>query len=229
LTIGKLGATVANAVVLGSSSDGLGGTVTLTNAGQWAGLQVKLDDGTVVTGAQILASAIKPDNLTLTGTTKADKLTGKDGNDTLSGLAGNDTLAGGKGNDSLIGGKGNDTYLFNRGDGQDVIVDTDSTLFNSDLLKLGGATSKQLWLTKSGKDLSIQILGTQDKVMVQNWFAGSSNQVEKITASDGKSLSAAKVNALVNAMASFTPPADAASVPANTPAAVTKLIASSWA
>jgi hypothetical protein len=52
--------------------------------------------------------------------------------------------------------------------------------------------------------------------------------VEKITASDGKSLSAAKVNALVNAMASFTPPADAASLPANTPAAVAKLVASSW-
>jgi Ca2+-binding RTX toxin-like protein len=147
----------------------------------------------------------------------------------LSGLAGNDTLAGGKGNDSLIGGKGNDTYLFNRGEGQDVIVDTDSTWFNSDLLKVGGATSKQLWLTRSGSNLDIKILGTTDKVTVQNWFAGSSNQVEKITASDGKSLSASKVQALVNAMASFTPPADAASLPANTPTAVTKLIASSWA
>jgi hypothetical protein len=104
-----------------------------------------------------------------------------------------------------------------------VIVDTDS-----DLLKLGGATSRQLWLTRSGKDLSIQILGSKDTVTVQNWFAGSANQVEKITASDGKSLSASKVQALVNAMASFTPPADAASLPTNTPAAVTKLVASSW-
>jgi hypothetical protein len=86
-----------------------------------------------------------------------------------------------------------------------------------------------LWLTKGGTDLSIQILGTQDKVTVQNWFAGSANQVEKITASDGKSLSASKVNALVNAMASFKPPADAASLPADTPAAVTKLVTSSWA
>jgi Ca2+-binding RTX toxin-like protein len=186
-------------------------------------------DGKTLTGAQVLAAATRPKDLTLTGTTGKDTLTGGDGNDTLSGLAGNDTLAGGKGNDSLIGGKGNDTYLFNRGDGQDVIVDTDSTFFNSDLLKLGGATSKQLWLTKTGKDLDIKILGTQDKVTVQNWFAGSANQVEKITASDGKSLSASKVQALVNAMASFTPPADAASLPANTPTAVTKLIASSWA
>jgi len=52
-----------------------------------------------------------------------------------------------------------------------------------------------LWLTKGGKGLNIQLLGTQDKVTVQNWFAGSSDQVEKITASDGKSLSASKVNA----------------------------------
>jgi hypothetical protein len=86
-----------------------------------------------------------------------------------------------------------------------------------------------LWLTKSGSNLDIKILGTTDKVTVQNWFAGSSNQVEKITASDGKSLSASKVQALVNAMASFLPPTDGANLPADTPAAITKLIASSWA
>jgi len=230
VVIGKLGATAANTVVLKLNNAGKATTdsITLDNAGTWAGLKLSFADGTSLTGADILVSATKVDNLSLTGTTKADALTGGDGNDTLSGLAGNDTLAGGKGNDSLIGGKGNDTYLFNRGDGQDIIVDTDSTLFNSDWLKLGGATSKQLWLTKSGSNLDIKILGTSDKVTVQNWFAGSSNQVEKITASDGKSLSASKVNALVNAMASFTPPADAASLPANAPAAITKLVASSW-
>jgi len=164
----------------------------------------------------------------LDGGTDNDLLDGGPGADTLAGGAGADTLSGGVGQDSLLGGKGNDTYFFSRGDGQDVIVDTDSDLLNSDLLKLGGATSRQLWLTRSGKDLSIQILGSKDTVTVQNWFAGSANQVEKITASDGKSLSASKVQALVNAMASFTPPADAASLPTNTPAAVTKLVASSW-
>jgi len=155
-------------------------------------------------------------------------LNGNWGDDTLTGGLGNDTLAGGKGNDSLVGGKGNDTYLFNRGDGQDVIVDTDSTLFNSDLLKIGGATSNQLWLYQANNDLEISIIGTPDIVTVQNWFAGSRNQVEKITASDGKSLSASKVSALVNAMSSFFLPPDATSIPANTPAAITKLVASSW-
>jgi Ca2+-binding RTX toxin-like protein len=226
LSIGKLGATGADIEVLSLQG---GGSITLDQFSTLNGLKLRFDDGKTLAWSDIKAAATKPDNLTLNGTAKADALTGKDGNDTLNGLAGNDTLAGGKGNDSLIGGKGNDTYLFNRGEGQDVIVDTDSTWFNSDLLKVGGATSKQLWLTKSGSNLDIKILGTSDKVTVQNWFAGSANQVEKITAGDGKSLSASKVNALVNAMASFTPPADAASLPANTPAALTKLVASSWA
>jgi Ca2+-binding RTX toxin-like protein len=227
LQVDRIDPTKPNQVVI--RIKGSTDSVTIDNLTEASGLSVLLPGiYPGLTGAEILALANKPDPMTLTGTTKADNLTGKDGDDTLSGLAGNDTLAGGKGNDLLIGGKGNDTYVFNRGDGRDVIVDTDSTLFNSDLLKLGGATSQQLWLTKSGNDLSIQILGTKDKVTVQNWYAGSSNQVEKITASDGKSLSASKVNALVNAMASFTPPADAASLPVNTPAAVTKLVASSW-
>jgi Ca2+-binding RTX toxin-like protein len=229
--ISRVGALADDTVLLTLASAGKATTDTLTldHFSTLGALKLNFADGSGMTGADLLTilnTAPKP--LTLTGTSKADTLTGKDGNDTLSGLAGNDTLAGGKGNDSLIGGKGNDTYLFNRGDGQDVIVDTDSTFFNSDLLKLGGATSKQLWLTKSGSNLDIKILGTSDKVTVQNWFAGSANQVEKITASDGKSLSASKVNALVSAMASFTPPADAASLPANTPATVTKLVASSW-
>jgi len=230
--------------------DGSGGVRMSGGSFATSGFTVKLADGSVLSAPSLLKQALANvgtngnDTLwadgvypqghgTITGVSLDggkgnDVLNGNWGDDTLTGGLGNDTLSGNKGTDSLVGGKGNDTYLFNRGDGQDVIVDTDSTLFNSDLLKLGGATSKQLWLTKSGSDLSIQILGTQDKVTVQNWFGGGSNQVEKISASDGKSLSASKVNALVNAMASFTPPADAASLPANTPAAVTKLVASSW-
>jgi Ca2+-binding RTX toxin-like protein len=228
LQIGKLGATGAGQVLLG-----LGGTdsITLDGAGSWNNLNLLFADGSHVTGADIMAVATKPDDLTLTGTAGKDTLTGGNGNDTLSGLAGNDSLSGGKGNDKLIGGKGNDTYLFNRGDGQDTIVDNDGTWFNADLLKVGDAKSNQLWLTRSGYNLDISIIGTTDKVTVQDWFKGGANQVEKITAGgDNKSLSASKVNALVNAMASFTPSAMGQStLPANTPASITKLIATSWA
>jgi trimeric autotransporter adhesin len=209
-------------------------------------------DGSALAWKDVLAEATRPlppANLTLTGTTKADMINGGAGNDTLSGLAGNDklsggagndrmdggagndTLAGNTGNDTLIGGKGNDTYLFAKGDGQDRIIDTDGTLFNADVLKISGAATHQLWFKRTGNDLEIDILGTQDKAFIQDWFAGSSNRVEKITAADsGKSLSISKVNSLVSAMASFSFDMSATStLPSNTPAAITKLVASSWA
>jgi Ca2+-binding RTX toxin-like protein len=229
LIVGKLGATAANTVVLGfkNSTD----SITLDNVGQWDGLKLSFADGSSLTGADIMAAATKPDDLALSGTAGKDKLTGGAGNDTLTGLAGNDTLAGGLGADKLIGGKGNDTYLFNRGDGKDTIVDTDSTWFNADLLKLGSAKSNQLWLTKSGNNLDIGIIGTQDHVVIQDWYLSSNNRVEKITAlGDNKSLSASKVNALVTAMAKFAAPAEGVTtLPASTQTALTKILASSWA
>lgn len=247
LQIGRLDAAKGTVVL---SFKGSTDTITLDNAGQWDQMSVYFvaDGGLTITGAEIMAQARKPVGQVLTGTAGKDALTGGAGDDTITGLAGNDSLSGGAGkdninggagvdtlsggldNDTLIGGMGNDTYLFNRGDGQDTIIDSDSTWFNADWLKVGDANSSQLWLTRSGNNLDISIIGTTDKVSVQDWFKGGANQVEKITAlGDGKSLTAAKVNALVNAMASFTPAAMASStLPADTPTNITKLIASSW-
>jgi Ca2+-binding RTX toxin-like protein len=229
LIIGRLGATAADTVVL--SFKGSTDSITLNGTGQWNELKLSFADGSILAGADILAEASKPLNLTINGTVGKDRLTGGAGNDTLTGLAGNDTLAGGLGADKLIGGKGNDTYLFNRGDGKDTIVDTDSTWFNADLLKVGSAKSNQLWLTKSGNNLDIGIIGTQDHVVIQDWYLSSNNRVEKITAlGDNKSLSASKVNALVSAMAKFSAPAEGVTaLPAATQTSLTKILASSWA
>lgn len=54
-----------------------------------------------------------------------DVLDGGSGVDYLEGDDGNDTLIGGQGSDSLYGGTGNDTYIFNKGDGEDYIMDID--------------------------------------------------------------------------------------------------------
>jgi Ca2+-binding RTX toxin-like protein len=206
-------------------------------------------DGSTMAWGEVMAVAAVPLSVSLTGTTNADTLNGGVGNDALSGLAGNDslsglagkdsldgglgndTLQGGTGDDTLVGGKGNDTYLFAKGEGQDRIIDTDSTWFNSDVLKISGAATNQLWFKRTGNDLEVDLLGTQDKVFVQDWFKGSVNRLEKITAADsGKSLSASKVNSLVSAMAAFSFDTSATStLPSNTPAAITKLVASSWA
>jgi len=228
---------------------GTNDSVTLSNLmglSNAAGLAVRFGDGQTLSGAAIQA-LFAPPSQTLTGTAGADKLTGGAGNDTLSGLAGNDSLVGGAGNDSILGGlgndtmsgglgkdtlvgdKGNDTYLFARGDGQDLIVDKDSTLFNNDLLAFSNAKSTQLWFTKSGNNLDVAIIGTTDKVSIQDWFLSTNNRIEKFTASDGKSLSASKVSALVSAMSGFTNQAmSGTDLGTAVPGTVTKLIGSSW-
>ncbi|MGQ0595642.1 calcium-binding protein [Aquabacterium sp.] len=143
------------------------------------------------------------------GNNRANTLYGNGGNDRLFGYNGDDTLYGGLGNDSLYGSVGNDVYHVQRGDGQDLISDFDMTVGAKDLLIFDGAVdSSQLWLTRSGNDLVLSIIGTSDKVTIGSWYVGTDNKVESITAAgNGKTLDYTKVDALVNAMAGFTPPA----------------------
>lgn len=125
----------------------------------------------------------------------------------LVGNRGNNTLTGGKGNDLLIGGAGNDTYAFAKGDGQDVLYDHDTSKGNLDTLRFSDARQNNLWLSKAGNDLRIDVLGTADQVLVKDWYVGSDNHVERIKTADGKTLYDTDVNKLVQAMASFAPPA----------------------
>jgi len=84
----------------------------------------------------------------------------------------------------------------------------DATAGNSDKLVFEGAiSSTQLWLSRAGSSLVVSVIGTADKFTVLNWYLGSSYRVENIVAGgNGKTLAADKVQNLVNAMASFTPP-----------------------
>jgi Ca2+-binding RTX toxin-like protein len=144
-----------------------------------------------------------------------DKLNGDADNDSLQGNAGNDTLNGGAGNDTLNGGNydywsnvysglGNDTYQFGTGGGLDTIYDVDSTAGNSDKLSfLAGIAKNQLWLRKEGNSLEISIIGTTDKVTVNNWYSGAAYQIEQFTTASGSVLTSAKVDAMVNGMAAI--------------------------
>ncbi|MET3431463.1 hypothetical protein ABIC71_000941 [Herbaspirillum seropedicae] len=137
--------------------------------------------------------------------------TGNELDNILVGNRGNNTLTGGKGNDLLIGGAGNDTYAFAKGDGQDVLYDHDATKGNLDTLRFSDAKQNNLWLSKAGNDLRIDVLGTTDQVLVKDWYvggdSGSDNHVERIKTADGKTLYDSDVDKLVQAMASFAPPA----------------------
>ena len=74
---------------------------------------------------------------TLNGRKNADILYGGEGNDTLNGNDGNDILHGGAGNYMLNGGSGSDVYLFGRGDGHDVITESNSVAGRRNVVKLG--------------------------------------------------------------------------------------------
>ena len=178
------------------------------------------------------------ENLTLTGSSaingsgnaSANVLIGNSGNNTLTAAAGNDTLDGGAGADTLIGGTGNDTYMVGRGYGAELLQENDATVGNTDVMQfLSGVASDQIWFRQVSNDLEVSIIGTTDKVMVQNWYLGSQYRVEQFKTSDGKTLLDSKVQDLVNAMASFAPPGvGQTSLPSNYQTTLLPIIAADW-
>jgi Ca2+-binding RTX toxin-like protein len=178
------------------------------------------------------------ENLTLTGTTSVNGtgntannvLTGNSGNNVLTGNAGNDTLDGGAGADTLAGGTGNDTYVLGRGYGADIAQENDSTAGNTDLAQfLSGVSQYQIWFQHTGNDLVASIIGTADKLTVQNWYSGTANHVEQFKTADGKTLLDGNVQNLVNAMAAFSPPAPGQeTLPQNYADALNPVIAANW-
>lgn len=147
-------------------------------------------------------------------------VTGNSLDNTLIGNRANNNFNGGLGNDTLIGGLGNDAYYFYEGGGMDTIIDTDSTAGNQDSIIFGSwnVTKERLWFSKSGTnktDLAINVIGTSDGMIVKDWYKQSSNgttvantqsQIESINLQSGKTLTSNKVDALVQAMAAYSPP-----------------------
>ncbi|BCS53645.1 calcium-binding protein [Geobacter sp. SVR] len=119
----------------------------------------------------------------LSGTANADALAGGAGADTLYGNAGDDILDGGSGNDILQAGDGNDTYIFGLGSGQDAIFDTSGT----DTVQLGaGISADDLGFLKIGNyDLRVEVKGTTDSLIIQNWFSHNAYRIERFRFSDG--------------------------------------------
>lgn len=154
------------------------------------------------------------------GNAKANKLTGNDGANVINGAAGNDTLT---------GGKGGDTYFMEAGTGQDTIVENDTTGGVNDLLQWGSSIRHdQIWLVKSGNNLEVSVIGTTDKAIIKDWYLGTAQHVEQIWA-DGKVLTDTKVQALVDAMAGFSPPAAGqTTLSAPYQAALNPVIAANW-
>ena len=169
-------------------------------------------------------------NNTVVGNRGNNMLSGLAGNDLLQGADGNDTLNGGVGNDTLQGGLGDDLYHFARGGGQDVIVEKDATAGNRDVLALAiDVTYDQLWLRHVGNDLVISIIGGTDSVAIRDWYSGSANHIEQIRAGDGKVVTDANINVLVQAMSIMSAPAAGQMVlPQAMQSQLAPVLAASW-
>ncbi|GFM76187.1 hypothetical protein PSCICM_20060 [Pseudomonas cichorii] len=128
------------------------------------------------------------------------------GTDTITGSGISDRLQGGKGNDLLQGGDGADTYVFTAGDGQDTINNFSATPDDTDVLSIEGISTTNLWLSREGSNLLIDVTGSDDRVTIKDWYLGASQKVDLIQA-EGASLYANAVDNLVNAMAAFGAPA----------------------
>lgn len=78
---------------------------------------------------------------------------------------------------------------------------------NTDTVRfLPGINAAQLWFQRAGDDLEVSIIGTMDKVVINGWYLGSANHIERFRTSDGLTLHDRQVDDLVNATAGYAPP-----------------------
>ncbi len=139
-------------------------------------------------------------------------------------------MDGAGGADNLVGGVGNDTYVLGRGYGADTVTENDSTVGNTDLAQFAsGISLDQLWFRHVGNNLEVSIIGTSDKLTVQNWYLGSAYHVERFKTADSRLLIDSRVENLVQAMAAFSPPAAGqTTLPSNYQTALASVIAANW-
>jgi Ca2+-binding RTX toxin-like protein len=137
---------------------------------------------------------------------------GTDGDDLLEGYQSDaDTLVAGAGNDRLVGGAGSDTYLFEGDFAADTIFNHDTQLDTTDVARFADASADDLWLSRDGDNLLITMVGTDNRVTVNNWYRGADYQLDSIEAGSSVLLNN-KIDQLVSAMAAYSLPSGAGEV-----------------
>jgi hypothetical protein len=107
----------------------------------------------------------------------------------------------------------------------------------SGVLDINVGNHNNFWLQKSGNNLVIDVLGSNEQAIIQNWYGSSGAQLQEIVGSDGYTLTTANVQTLVQAMASFSAANTAFNPPSTTntnltssyyTAALTAAVANAW-
>lgn len=99
---------------------------------------------------------------------------GTDGRDAISTSAWSDTVEAGRDDDLIYSGIGSDTFVYSRGDGNDVIDGEAGNRFGPtdvDILKLRDIDSSDVQLSRSGENLIIKIISTNETITVRGQFS----------------------------------------------------------
>ncbi|WP_193615762.1 calcium-binding protein [Massilia sp. YMA4] len=172
---------------LAGSDDSI--TVTSWNSSYYRVERIEFADGQAWDAATL---AEKIAALPLVGTASDDSLRGDDGANAFNG---------GRGNDQLAGGQGSDTYVFERGDGLDTIFELDFNGADVDTIMFGaGIAASDIMLSRSGDDIALAIVGTEDSVKISNWNSGVDYRIERVEFADGSAWDAATLKAKVAAL-----------------------------
>ncbi|UYM17725.1 calcium-binding protein [Endozoicomonas euniceicola] len=114
------------------------------------------------------------------------------------------------------------------------IIRADFSQLDNALLVIGGGptgagvTADDLWFAKSGTDLLVDVIGTDDEITIKDWFQDDAKKPDYIGAGH-RQLNADKVSSLVNAMAAFdAPPAGDAKLDSAVRDQITPVIAAAW-
>ncbi|OLP59480.1 hypothetical protein BJF93_12320 [Xaviernesmea oryzae] len=223
LTLAGLSNTVA--ITSGSVTVQSGASVTLTGDGnQISDLTSETVKTSGKTNAIDVASTGSHTVQTSDGSVKLESgasatITGN--NDVIT-LSGN--------NMATVSGTG-ETYMFGKGAGQDTIAAASGQ--NTGVVDFASSlTSQNVWFSQSGKNLSIQILSSNDNLTINNWFGDSPTApVQSFATTDGSKLDS-QVTQLVSAMASYSShnsgfnPATATQMP--TDSTLQNAIAAAW-
>ncbi|MCA1323191.1 calcium-binding protein [Herbaspirillum sp. alder98] len=168
----------------------------------------------------------------LYGEAGADMLFGGDGNDRLNGGDGNDELYGEEGSDVLIGGLGNDTYHYTKGDGRDWILNRGGDQDYDVMLFTGNITVEQLWFRRVDNEMRVTLVGTEEGVTFVDWYLNDDQRVDEFRLSNGgpvRYLKGSDIEALVGAMAAFSPPVvGSSSLPNDCGAVLAPVLAAKW-
>jgi trimeric autotransporter adhesin len=188
------GITTENLIVTGASD---GSSVTLTIDGHGDSLTIDRNSSLLAFGAFVFGdgtiwdvneifergfAATTGDDV-LFASEYGSVLQGLSGNDSLFGSYSNDILEGGEGNDVLAGGTGQfDIYRFSRGDGRDVIddsqFDNDGTLTRN-ILAFGEGISPDdlvIFADRNEPDIVFRFRGSTDSIRLRNSYVDNGGE-----------------------------------------------------